>query len=62
MTTKFVDNIKTAAANLADATEAEMRLEDERTTHKLAAIDRIMSRGDNPRPASHIRIRRLRRW
>lgn len=48
MTTSFIDNIKTAAANLADATVAEMRLEDERTAHKLAAIDRIMSRGDNP--------------
>jgi hypothetical protein len=48
MTTKFVDNINIAATNLADATVAEMRLEDERTTHKLAAIDRIMSRGDNP--------------
>ena len=46
--TNFVDHIKTAAANLADATAAEMRLEDERIAHKLAAIDRIMSRGDNP--------------
>ncbi|NDD52271.1 hypothetical protein EBZ39_00065 [bacterium] len=46
--TNFIDNIKTAAANLAEATMAEMRLEDERISHKLAAIDRIMSRGDNP--------------
>lgn len=45
---KLLNNIHAAATNLADATAAEMRLEDERITFKLAAIDRIMSRGDNP--------------
>ena len=45
---KLVNNISDAANNLADAMAAEMKLEDERVTHKLAAIDRIMSRGDNP--------------
>lgn len=46
--TDFVKDIETAASNLADATDVEMRLEDERVHHKLAAIDRIMSGGDNP--------------
>jgi len=45
---KLVNNVADAAANLADATAAEMKLEDERVAHKLMAIDRIMSRGDNP--------------
>lgn len=45
--TDFVKDIETAASNLADATNAEMRLEDERIAHKLAAIDRIMSAGEN---------------
>lgn len=44
---KLVTNVADAANALADATAAEMKLEDERITHKLAAIDRIMSSGDN---------------
>lgn len=44
---KLVTNVSDAAANLAEATAAEMKLEDERVAHKLMAIDRIMSRGDN---------------
>lgn len=44
----LVNNITLAAELLADTTVAEQRLEDERITYKLAAIDRIMSRGDNP--------------
>jgi hypothetical protein len=46
--TDIVKNIETAAAQLADATVAEMQLEDHRITVKLAAIDRIMHSGDNP--------------
>lgn len=44
---KMISSIADAAQNLADATAAEMKLEDERITHKLAAIDRIMAGGDN---------------
>lgn len=44
---KLVTNVADAAANLADATAAEMKLEDERVAHKLMAIDRIMAAGDN---------------
>lgn len=44
---KLVSNVADAAQNLADATAAEMKLEDERIAHKLMAIDRIMSSGDN---------------
>ena len=47
MTKNLVNNITLAAERLADTTAAELRLEDERITHKLAAIDRIMTRGDN---------------
>lgn len=45
--TDFARNIETAAEQLANATLVEQRLEDERIAHKLAAIDRIMARGDN---------------
>lgn len=47
MSNTFTTNIETAAARLADATVAEMALEDSRINAKLAAIDRIMSAGDN---------------
>ena len=40
--------IESAALRLADAVEAEQALEDNRINVKLAAIDRIMSAGDNP--------------
>jgi hypothetical protein len=43
-----VKNIETAAGLLADATVAEMQLEDHRAVVKLTAIDRIMRSGDNP--------------
>jgi hypothetical protein len=45
--TDFAHNITNAARELADATVAEMALEDSRITAKLAAIDRIMAAGDN---------------
>lgn len=45
--TDFARNIENAARELADATVAEMALEDSRITAKVAAIDRIMSGGDN---------------
>lgn len=49
--TKTVDSlihdIETTAQSLADAVTAEQSLEDNRINAKLAAIDRIMSRGDN---------------
>jgi hypothetical protein len=45
--TDFVRNIEVTASNLADATLAEMRLEDNRIAVKLAAIERIMASGDN---------------
>lgn len=48
MSNATISNITLAAERLADTTTAEQRLEDERITHKLAAINRIMSRGDNP--------------
>lgn len=47
MSKNFVDNIVTAAANLAEATYRETELEDNRITAKIAAIDRIMSAGEN---------------
>lgn len=47
MSNTFIANIESAAARLADATTAEMALEDARINAKLAAIDRIMSAGDN---------------
>lgn len=45
--TDFVRNIEVTASNLADATTAEMALENCRFAAKVAAIDRIMSAGDN---------------
>jgi len=44
---ELVNNITLAAELLANMTVSEQRLEDERITHKLAAIERIMARGDN---------------
>lgn len=43
----LVQSIITTAQRLADATMAEQTLEDARINVKLAAIDRIMARGDN---------------
>lgn len=43
----LIQNIKTTAERLATATMAEQALEDARINVKLAAIDRIMARGDN---------------
>lgn len=43
----MIQNIKAMASRLADATFAEQALEDARINVKLAAIDRIMARGDN---------------
>lgn len=45
--TDFEMRINNAARELAEATVAEMALEDSRITAKVAAIDRIMSAGDN---------------
>lgn len=45
--TDFAQNITSAARELADATTAEMALENSRFAAKIAAIDRIMSAGDN---------------
>lgn len=47
MSTNYSANIEAAASRLADATIAEMALEDTRINAKLAAIDRIMAAGDN---------------
>lgn len=43
----LIHDIETTAQTLADAVLAEQALEDNRINIKLAAIDRIMSRGDN---------------
>ncbi|NDD53747.1 hypothetical protein EBZ39_07695 [bacterium] len=43
----FVHNIEQATQTLADAVADEQALEDNRINAKLAAIDRIMSAGDN---------------
>lgn len=43
----LVSDIETAANALAEATAAEQALEDNRINVKIAAIDRIMSAGDN---------------
>lgn len=45
--TTLIANITSAAARLAETTVAETVLEDSRINAKLAAIDRIMSAGDN---------------
>lgn len=45
---KYEKQIENAAGRLAEAVAYETRLEDERITEKLAAIDRIMLAGDNP--------------
>jgi hypothetical protein len=45
--TNFAQAIEDAAAKLATAVEAEMALEDNRHTVKLAAISRIMLGGEN---------------
>lgn len=43
----LVRNIEDRASSLAEATVAEQALEDARINVKLAAIERIMARGDN---------------
>jgi hypothetical protein len=43
----LINDIETTAQSLADAVMAEQSLEDNRINTKLAAIDRIMARGDN---------------
>jgi hypothetical protein len=45
--TTLIDDIHRASVRLADSIEAEQSLEDARINIKLAAIERIMSRGDN---------------
>lgn len=45
--TELVQNIVRAAHELADAIMAETALEDSRINVKLAAVERIMARGDN---------------
>jgi hypothetical protein len=45
--TTLIDDIHRASVRLADSVEAEQSLEDARINIKLAAIERIMSRGDN---------------
>lgn len=47
MPATLVSNIESATIRLADATVAEMALEDSRINAKLAAIERIMAAGDN---------------
>ena len=47
-TSTLANNIETAARALAEAVAAEQALEDARINVKLAAIDRIMAKGDNP--------------
>lgn len=46
-TISLIQNIEKRAAALAEAVAAEQALEDARINIKLAAIERIMSRGDN---------------
>jgi hypothetical protein len=48
MAQDYAQNIVDLGDKLADATKAEMQLEDIRHTVKLAAIERIMKSGDNP--------------
>jgi hypothetical protein len=45
--TTLIDDIHRASVRLADSVEAEQSLEDARINIKLAAIERIMARGDN---------------
>lgn len=45
---EYTDDIVKAAEALAQATVHETELEDNRITVKMAAIERIMSAGDNP--------------
>ena len=45
--TTLIDDIHRASVRLADSIEAEQSLEDARINIKLAAIERIMARGDN---------------